>query len=275
MRLRALSPHFRLYVFLAAVVILSHVDLASHLEFRAATPPESWPANEIVSTYALVDGDLGPRRSGPRARTIEELWDEAEQVFPQPQRAQVTELRALAPCDECPEGYAGPLGEDGYVIGLVLRNETWEGLHIRLVHEFAHVLAGAGGSGERDRRCPTDREAADCSPFDGYLSTWTDHFWRDQVRPDGSVAGASSSVDIQRDLASKRYARDPELFVREWAAANPSEDFASTVSYWATGMPAHTPELEAKYRLLEEWPTLVTVRDGAVSAGWGFWPPPL
>jgi len=128
-----------------------------------------------------------------------------------------------------------------------------------VAHEAAHVL-----SLSRDQRSggpAAGRYSDEEGPFSegSYLNLFYQRFWKGRY-PDWSP-------DAHRDQAAEVYDRHPDSFVTEYAATDPSEDFAESFAGFVLGRRSTSQtERGAKIRFFYDFPELVEDRDFMRSA---------
>jgi hypothetical protein len=87
-----------------------------------------------------------------------------------------------------------------------------------------------------------------------YLNRFYQRFWKGH--------DADWSADSARDQSSEVYDRHPDSFVTEYAATDPSEDFAESFAWFVLGRrPTSQTERAAKLRFFYDFPELVRDRE--------------
>jgi hypothetical protein len=87
-----------------------------------------------------------------------------------------------------------------------------------------------------------------------YLSRFCARFWRNRYPDESSRDDA--------DPASARYDEDPDAFVTDYAATDPSEDFAESFAYFVLDpAPSGTAEKDRKLQFFWHFPDLVRDRE--------------
>ncbi len=123
-----------------------------------------------------------------------------------------------------------------------------------IAHETAHVLSL--NQDQRSDGVIAGRYSDDEGPFSdsSYLNQFYQAFWKGHY-PDWSA-------DSARGLASDVYDRHPDSFVTEYAATDPSEDFAESFAYFVLDRRSTSQtERGAKLRFFYRFPELVKDRE--------------
>jgi len=123
-----------------------------------------------------------------------------------------------------------------------------------IAHEVGHVLS-LNESQRADTAEPGGYADSEGSFTRGaYLSRFYARFWRSR-HPHGSARQ-------EADQASARLDGDPDAFVTDYAATDPSEDFAESFAYFVLGSsPRGSVEKDRKIEFFYDYPDLVRDRD--------------
>jgi len=119
-------------------------------------------------------------------------------------------------------------------------------LDATIVHEFAHMLSlGADQVLAPESRlelrrlaasCPTFFTGEGCSRDDSYLAAYIDRFWRGDLLEEWEAIAAGSAADFEEAIAGF-VATHPDVFISDYAATDPTEDFAESFMEWVLGGP--------------------------------------
>jgi len=123
-----------------------------------------------------------------------------------------------------------------------------------VAHEIGHVISlnESQRAGDTDVAGYKDEDGA--FTMSAYLSRFYARFWKDHY-PESDSSGDS-------DQASARYDDYPGAFVTDYAATDPSEDFAESFAYFVLDpAPSGTAEKDRKIQFFYHFPDLVRDRD--------------
>ena len=155
------------------------------------------------------------------------------------------------------DGTTWTLGlDDGEAESAVLGGDVSdEGTFDEVVaHEVGHVLSL--NKDQRADRGTAGTYADDEGAFaaSSYLNRFYQRFWKGHY--------ADWSADADEDQSSRVYDRHPDSFVTEYAATDPSEDFAESFAYFVLGRRTTSQtERGEKIRFFYGFPDLVKDRD--------------
>lgn len=152
--------------------------------------------------------------------------------------------------------YVEPTDDDGaqWAVGLnydaiVDSQET----AVTMIHEYWHLetlhddqLITAGEQPHDGYDCPTFTIAEGCAMEDSILWPWYQTHWLGN--------GLTHDPELSTEQVDQRYLTHKGLFVNDYAATNPIEDYAETFAYWVLDDPIP----DAKREFLESTPDLVT-----------------
>ncbi len=123
------------------------------------------------------------------------------------------------------------------------------------IHEFAHVLSYDGSKSKSisdDENCHEYFEWG-CPIPDSYLDDFIDKYWSDDILDDLVYYGS----DMWSDYEISR------MFVTEYAATSPEEDFAESFSEFVVSPKPRGDNLaEIKTNFFYQYPELVNIRTG-------------
>jgi hypothetical protein len=123
-----------------------------------------------------------------------------------------------------------------------------------VAHEVGHVISLNESQRAEDPDVTGYADEDGAFTMSAYLSRFYARFWKDRY-PHGS-----SRDDT--DQASARYDEDPDAFVTDYAATDPSEDFAESFAYFVLDPgPSGTADKDRKIQFFYHFPDLVRDRD--------------
>jgi hypothetical protein len=240
----------------------------------------SWPqraltgAGTVVAAYEVVDGvarvspQVDPQAGGTaRQRTYDAVEAYVWGALPPQSKRLVSRLELFVVPDNSGDASDGTATENPDGAGWTLALDEVEGEKAimgtrrsdRLVfdeviaHEVGHVLSlnEAQRAGESHKGSYSDENGAFADS--AYLNRFYQRFWK---RRDGhrAVRGGSGG-------ASRLYEERPDAFVTEYAATDPSEDFAESFAYFVLEIrPFSRSEKAEKLRFFYAYPELVNDR---------------
>lgn len=224
---------------------------------------EYGPHARVARLYGVVAGRLYPLDGLTGVRPCDEqLWRVAEAVGGRTLASQVDQLLLVGDADAA--RVDGPDPSAGAVLGEVTPLLLWprtgsqdqvvDPAHWRLTlapygvdaetmtatvaHEMGHVLSL--GRGEVDQTPPDDCltwvVSGGCAHAGGILDRWITAQWPDPLlrRWDETVAEADLDTDAGQHVLEDFLDAHPDTFVDDYAATDPTEDFAETFALWCT-----------------------------------------
>lgn len=142
-------------------------------------------------------------------------------------------------------------GEDAVVGGKLADRQVFDEV---VAHEIGHLISLNDAQRADDTDVPgyTDRDGS--FRMGAWLSRFYSRFWK-SLYPHGS---SRDSVD----KAASRHGEDPQAFVTDYAATDPSEDFAESFAYFVLDPAAPTGAAgkDRKVRFFYHYPALVRDR---------------
>lgn len=221
---------------------------------------EYGPHARVARLYGVNAGHLYPLDGLTGVRPCDEqLWRMAETVGGRALASQVDQLLLVGDADASSADAGGPAGAVlGEVTPLLLwprtgsQEQVVDPAHWRLTlapygvdaetmtatvaHEMGHVLSL--GKGEVDQTPPDDCRtwvvSGGCAHAGGILDRWLTAQWPDALleRWDETVADADLDTDAGQRVLEDFVDAHPDTFVDDYAATDPTEDFAETFSLW-------------------------------------------
>jgi hypothetical protein len=199
----------------------------------------------------------------------QEMWEFYTRLVPAASRTKIVEFVVFFG-DQETDGYVEPVVENDlsrWKMGLAidaagdLTDIDFNDLFTHVVvHELAHVLtlndSQVDVGGDEDS-CAEFYTGEGCSKSGAYINRLFDLGWADiydQHNPDNP---------------EKTYRRYSDRFVSDYAATNPGEDIAETISFFITEPNRRTGNsiADRKIQLLYEFPALVELRESIRSRG--------
>lgn len=217
---------------------------------------------ETVAVWPiLADGTRGALAQGEETPEALALHETFEDVVPPEQRPLVCAFVVFdADRDDDTAGYASVLDPASGRFEVAIEvDETGFQLDFTMIHELGHVLS-VGPDDVDDiafRRGTCEfLEAADTCILPGSeLDRWIDAFWSAEL-----LAEQERRVVEEDDLFGFFDDHQRE-FVNDYAATNPSEDFAETFGIYVLGEPVDSPVLEAKVAFFDTLPEFARVKE--------------
>ena len=235
-------------------------------------PSSSDSAGTTVAAWSIVHGRIQPDAAVSVAPSKQKVYALVEayvvNALPPDARALVSRLELFVSTSTAQDATDGTATEndDGTTWTVALDAQEGESALVGgkladravfdevVAHEVGHVI-----SLNESQRADDDQEAGysdqgDRFTMSAYLSRFYVRFWKNHY-PRGS-----SRDDVDR--AGARYDEDPQSFVTDYAATDPSEDFAESFAYFVLDpAPTGTSVKDLKIQFFYHFPDLVRDRD--------------
>jgi hypothetical protein len=226
----------------------------------------------VVVRYEVAAGRLGPRLSGAPDRCDALVWSLVRALYPAAPLSLVSDFVLFEGSDsDSTGGFVAPLDDSQHRwrLGLDIDSDDSYDLVFGLVHELGHLMSlgpsqvdpvvPAGGC---DRYETGEGCALPGSYLDGYVQTQWTHLLDEWF---AKVDGAS---DTKREAAAQAfYNRHPGVFVDEYAATDPDEDFAEALAAWSLGNPMVGAGQAARSSWFEAYGAFRDVRSRVAALG--------
>lgn len=199
----------------------------------------------------------------------QEIWRFFTRLIPAESRTKIVEFEIFFG-DQETDGYVVPVDVNDlsrWRMGLAIDaagdlteidfNELFT--HV-VIHELAHVLTlneNQVNVGGNEASCGEFFTGEGCSKTNAYINQFFDLGWADIY------------ADHNPDRPEQTYRRYTDRFVSEYAATNPGEDIAETISFFITepNRPAGNRIVDQKMQLLYDSPAMVSLRESIRSRG--------
>ena len=226
----------------------------------------------VVAVYSTTGGALRPDSSVRVTADHRKLYDAVESyvyaALPPDAGGLVTRLELFVTPDtaEDPSDGTASTNEDGATWTLSV--DYGEGEHAvvehdaseqavfdeTIAHEIAHVLSLNDSQMTDDDTLGTYTDESGSYTVTAYLNQFYQRFWKSRY-PDWKTQSGS-------DPATDRYDGNPTGFVSEYAATDPSEDFAESFAYFVLQpKPTGSSDKARKLQFFYAFPDLVKDRD--------------
>ncbi len=244
----------------AAVLSGSFIDGVDSYNDRATDPSlDNFEVDEDFGEVAvydvLADGTLDPQADGVTAE-VWELW--VRLIGAETAGQSITQFRAGdAPTSDTLAYVYQDEDPQYFALAVNLATADDEQLLVStLIHEYAHVFSFAPGEFDPTASsCDTIALAEGCADASSYLWAFYEAFW----------AGYAERPDLENvdpDIAYDFYLANEDDFVSDYAATNPTEDFAESFMTfvieddWSADSPTG-----AKLEFFTQYPELVALRE--------------
>ncbi|MEM9930250.1 MAG: hypothetical protein AAF840_10555 [Bacteroidota bacterium] len=192
-----------------------------------------------------------------------EIWEFFTRLIPATSRTKIVEFEIFFG-DQETDGYVAPVNSNDlsrWRMGLAIDaagdlttidlNDLFT--HV-VIHELAHVLTLDNSQlnvGGNEDSCPEFFPGEGCSRPTAYINQFFDLAWTD-------IYAAHNF-----DRPERTYQRYPDRFVSEYAATNPGEDIAETISFFITEPNRRTGNrlVDQKVNLFYEFSEMVSLRE--------------
>jgi hypothetical protein len=218
----------------------------------------------VVAAYVVVKGKVRPDPGLSMAASEKNLYDQVETyvwtALPPGCKALVSRLELFASktnTEDATDGTATP-NDDGSSWTLSLDWEEAESAVIKnnpddesvfdevIVHEVGHILSLKSDQFTDDETLGTYSDSDGTFTIDAYLNAFYQSFWKDRYQEQDP-----GLYDAHRNA-----------FVTEYAATDPTEDFAESFAYFVLRTkPAASTERAKKIQFFYAYPELVQDRD--------------
>lgn len=245
----------------------------------AAGTPAAWAddsadaGQQVVAAYTTVKGSVRPDPGVSVAASKKKLYDMAESyiwaAIPPDCRPLVSRLELFATqtsAEDAVDGTATP-NDDGSrwtlsfdwgeaESAVVERNADDEAVFDEVIaHELGHILSLKSDQFTDDDSRGTYSDSDGTFRKSAYLNAFYQDFWKDRYP-------GWTDKDGDQEQAAALYGAHAQAFVTEYAATDPSEDFAeSFASFVLQTKPIAATERSKKIRFFYAYPELVKDRD--------------
>jgi len=226
-------------------------------------------SSNVVATYAVHQGKLTDKPSPDHQkiwavvtsfvpRSLVDLVDTLEFFeVPQDQKDEDLVTDAYAEQNENGQSFTLGINLDNARLAVIDQDpDTRLEFYKTIAHEFGHVLSFQASQMDATETV-TGTLVIDEGTLkpDAYLNQFYEKFWK--KRFPGHAPAASSDAD-----GTKLYQENPGVFVTEYAATGPLEDFAESFAVFVTEpLPSGQGVRDDKVRFFSGYPELVNLRD--------------
>jgi len=190
------------------------------------------------------------------------------ELFPQEYAGKVKQFRILKDSSAYFDAFIETLPPDHlswrYSVREELTNSSDSLLNAELiVHELAHIISyepisGVVVTSPQERICHPYFTVYGCPPQGSYLDQFIQQFW---LTADLDRAKRLSQSDNVMLATHSHYEKNSDLYVTDYAALNPEEDFAESFMFYVFGKEFTGNQAAEKVHFFSQYPKLVSVRD--------------
>lgn len=267
-----MKGYFSTSIVLSLVVALSACGDSSS---ESATTNTNSGSEEATSVYRVSSTDLSLslQTGGENQTTETAVWNDITSLLPtQTLKDNVEEYHVFSDGVEGTLAYVGQIEANEYKWLFAADSADSENTASTefvktVVHEFAHILGLESSQvepGVPQDQCSTSYPVDEGCPVSGaIILAWFDQFWSGETYTAHQQATANLEGEEKEAAIADFYADRTDMFINEYSATDPIEDFAETFAYFVLSDLVQSPAnvKEEKLAFFQSYSVMTETRD--------------